>query len=159
MSGELSCPIRMLNWRCWVVLLALPLGGGCYRYVQTVAAPRAGQELRLELTDEGTMKLAPYLGVRVAAVEARLLEPRDTSWVIAVLATQSRGGPRSTWSGERFELPRWAVARVLLRELDRGRTWLASGLGVVGVLALGQAFGLGSGFGGWISLGGGGGRQ
>ncbi|HWP02822.1 MAG TPA: hypothetical protein VNL96_05160 [Gemmatimonadaceae bacterium] len=146
-------------WQYCALLAALLAASGCYRYVPVALAPEAGKEVRVELSDEGTMRLAPYLGVRVEAVEGRLVEARDTSLVIAIQATQSRGGARSGWSGERFEIPRWAAARILRRELDRGRTWLASGLGIVGVIALGEAFGLGSGFGGWISLGGGGGRQ
>lgn len=63
------------------------------------------------------------------------------------------------WSQERLAVPRNAVSSVRERTLNRGKTWLAAGLTVVGVFALGQAFGMGDGFDGLLGGGGNGGRK
>ena len=53
-------------------------------------------------------------------------------------ATQKRADPRSVvWAGERLVIPKSAVNKFELRELDRGRTFRAALLYTVGILAVG----------------------
>jgi hypothetical protein len=134
---------------------------GCYSLTPIEgAAPPAGTDVRLGLTDEGSVRLAPLIGPRIGAIDGRAMESNDTSYVLAVQGVVGQGGRAMTWSMERLAVPRSAVASVRSRTLNRGRTWLVAGLGVAGVFALGQAFGLGVGFDGIFGfIGGGGGKQ
>ena len=63
------------------------------------------------------------------------------------------------WSQERLAVPRAVVSSVRARTLDRKRSWIVAGLTVVGVVALGEAFGLGTGLDGLLGGGGGSGKK
>lgn len=133
----------------------------CYRFTPIEgASPERGLDVRLELSDAGSVNLAPLIGPRIAAIDGRVLEPGDTAIVLAVQAVVAQGGRSMAWSQERLSVPRTAVTSVRTRTLDRKRTWLAAGLGVVGAIALGEVFGLGSGFDGLLGgPNGGGGKR
>lgn len=137
---------------------AFTLLAACYRLTPVDAtSPPTGMDVRLTLSDAGAVAMAPLIGPRIEAVEGRVLQAPDSAYVLAVQSVIARGGRTMTWSQERLSIPRTAVASVRTRTLDRKRTWLAAGLTVVGALALGEAFGLGSGFDGFFGSGGGGG--
>ena len=141
-------------------LLLLPLLIGCYRFTPIEGpAPERGQDIRLVLSDEGSVRMAPMIGPRIDAIDGRVLEPGDTAIVLAVQAVVARGGRSMNWSQERLAIPRAAVASIGTRTLDRKRTWIVAGLSVLGVLALGDVFGLGTGFDGLLGGGGDGGKK
>jgi len=136
------------------------LTGGCYRLTPIEGVvPDSGSEVRVGLTDAGAVKLAPQIGPRMAAIDGRTLQSNDSAIVLAVVAVVGQNGRSMSWSQERLLVPRDAVSSLSTRGLDRKRTWIVAGLSVVGVLLLGDLFGLGTGFGGLIGIGGGGGRQ
>lgn len=119
----------------------------CYRFTPIEgASPERGLDVRLALSDAGSVSLAPLIGPRIEAIDGRVLEPGDTAIVLAVQAVVAQGGRSMAWSQERLTVPRAAVSSVRTRTLDRKRTWLVAGLGVVGAIALGEVFGLGTGF-------------
>lgn len=134
---------------------------GCYRLTPIDGtSPPSGIDVRLGLSDEGSVRLAPLIGPRISAIDGRVLSPEDTAIVLAVQAVVSQGGRTMAWSQERLSVPRSAVVTVRTRQLDRKRTWIAAGLAVVGAIALGEAFGLGTGFDGLFGgISGGGGRR
>ena len=142
------------------VLFAL-ISSACYSYTPIEGAvPSSGQEVRLELSDEGSVRMAPLIGPRISAIDGRALESNDTVFVLAVQGVVAQGGRTMQWSQERLSVPRTAVGSVRSRTLDRRKTWMTAALGVVGAIALSQVFGLGSGFDGIIgAIGGGGGKQ
>jgi len=143
------------------VLAALVLcTAGCYRLTPVEGGvPAQGQEVFVTLTDEGSTRLAPLVGPRIEAVDGRSLATTDSSFVLAVNAVVARGGRSMPWSLERLEVPRVAVASVRGRTLDRRKSWIVAGLSVAAVLALGDSFGLGTGFGNWVGLGSSGGKK
>lgn len=142
-----------------VLAAALALTG-CYRFTPVDGGvPGTDTDVRLDLTDEGSVRLAPLIGPRIAAIDGRVLEPNDSALVVAVHAVVTQAGRGMTWSQERLSVPRGAVASVRTRTLDRRRSWIAFGLGVAGAIALGEMFGLTTGFDGLLGAGGGGGRK
>jgi hypothetical protein len=144
-----------------VRLLPLALAAaGCYRFSPIDGVtPDRGQEVRLELTDEGSVRLAPMIGPRISAVDGKIVEPGDTAIVVAVQAVVAQTGRSMAWSQERLAVPRSAISSIRTRTLDRKRSWIVAGLGVVGAIALGEVFGLGNGFDGLLGGGGGGGKR
>ena len=145
-------------WHVLALTLAASLSG-CYKLTPVAGTPSAGLEVRLSLSDEGSVRMASQIGPRIAAIDGRVLESRDTAIVLAVQSVVAQGGRSMAWSQERLSVPRSAVASVRTRTLDRKRTWIVAGLTIVGAVALGEAFGLGTGFDGFFGIGGGGGKK
>ena len=143
-----------------VALLLALAASGCYKLTPIEgSAPSPGVEIRLGLSDEGSVRLAPLIGPRIGAIDGRTMESSDSAIVVAVQAVVAQGGRSMPWSLERLAVPRSAVSSVSGRTLDRKKTWLVAGLGVLGVIGLGQAFGLGVGFDGLFGWAGGGGGK
>ena len=150
----------MQHRRLIIALTLALLTVGCYRLTPIEGAvPDSGSEVRVGLTDAGAVRLAPQIGPRMAAIDGRTLQSNDSAIVLSVVAVVGQNGRSMPWSQERLLVPRDAVLGLSTRALDRKRTWIVAGLSVVGVLLLGDLFGLGTGFGGLIGIGGGGGRQ
>ena len=149
---QLLVPIRIL-----IPVLAL---ASCYRLTPIEGGtPERGLDVRLVLSDEGSVRLAPTIGPRISALDGRVLEASDTAIVLAVQSVTAQSGRTMGWSQERLAVPRTAVSSVRTRTLDRKRSWIVAGLTVVGAIALGEAFGLGSGLDGLLGGGGGGGKK
>jgi hypothetical protein len=146
--------------RLIIVLSLALLTVGCYRLTPIEGpVPEAGSDVRVDLTDAGSVRLASRVGPRIAAIDGRALQSNDSAIVLAVAAVVGQNGRSMAWSQERLSVPRDAVSSLRTRTLDRKKTWLVAGLSVAGVVLLGDLFGLGTGFGGLIGIGGGGGRQ
>jgi hypothetical protein len=119
---------------------ALLLLTACYRYVpSTRDALAPGAEVRVSLTPAGTSQLVPVLGNQTTAVEGRVLNATDTSYVLALSGTlKSLGGngsssvSRTVWAGDSVAIPGAAVGGVERRLLDSKRTTL---LAIVGTAA------------------------
>jgi hypothetical protein len=150
----ISKRIALLGMSVWFML------AGCYRFVPIEGAtPDRGQEVRLTLSDEGSVRMAALIGPRISAIDGRVLEPGDTAIVLAVQAVVAQSGRSMNWSQERLTVPRSAVSSIRTRTLDRKRSWIVAGLSVVGAIALGEVFGLGNGFDGLLGGGGGGDKK
>lgn len=134
---------------------------GCYRLTPIEGGvPPAGADVRLDLSDAGAVRLAPLIGPRIAAIDGKTVQATDSAIDVAVQAVVSQGGRSMPWSLEKLSVPRSAVTAVRGRTLDRTRSWLVAGLGVLAVVGLGQSFGLGTGFDGLFGwIGGGGGKS
>ena len=147
--------------RLLIIALFLTLASaGCYKLTPIEASvPDAGTEVRVRLTDAGSVRLDPLIGARIVAVDGRTLQTNDSAIVLAVVAVVGQNGRSMAWSQERLSVPRDAVSSLLTRSLDKRKTWLVAGLSVLGALALGDVFGLGTGYGGFFGIGGGGGKQ
>ena len=122
----------------------------CYRYtpIQTVSA-NTGQPVRVQLTEQGSIDLAPMIGPTILTLDGTLASAKDTMITLAVTNAIARNGVETAWRGEPVGIPRSAVNGVQLRLLDKRRSWLAAAGGVGATVALGVAFNLlGGGFGG-----------
>ncbi len=145
---------------CVSLAVMLAMASGCYRFTPIEgSAPEPGRDVRLSLTDEGSVRLAPMIGPRIGAIDGRVLVSTDTALVLGVQAVVAQSGRSMDWNMERLSVPRSAVSSIHTRTLDRRKTWIVAGLGVVGALAIGEAFGLGTGFGGFLGIGGSGGKK
>jgi hypothetical protein len=142
-----------------VVVLGLS-AGGCYSYTPIEGAtPSPGLEVRLALSDAGSVQMAPLIGPRINAIDGRAIQTTDTALVLAVEGVVGQGGRSMNWSLERLSVPRSAVSSVQTKTFDHKKTWAIAGLTVVGAFAVSQAFGLGNGFDGLLGGGGGGGKK
>jgi hypothetical protein len=129
-----------------VALFALVALPACYRLTPLDSGtPDAGTAVRLDLTDAGSVRLAPLIGPRIDALEGRAIEVSDSVLVLQVSAAIQRNGVSVPWTHELLRVPLDAVDRIRTRELDRGRTWLVSGAGVVGLFLVSRAIDLGQG--------------
>ena len=124
-------------------LLVLP---GCYRLAPLETdTPDAGSEVRVVLTDAGSVQLASLVGPRVETLEGRTVQVSDSALVVAVSSTFNRAGVEMPWNHERLSVPRGAIDQIRKRELDHRKTWLVSGASVVGLFLVSRAFGWGPG--------------
>jgi len=125
------------------VLLLLATASACYRLTPSDGgAPTVGRELVLQLTDRGSIELAPQLGAQLRSVSGRVTEFRENAYLVAVTQTNSRSGIETLWRGEPSSIPRDYVSSIAERRLDKGRTWVAAGLSALGVALVGKAFGI-----------------
>jgi hypothetical protein len=121
-----------------VPVLALTLLGACYRYVPVTGDLVVGGAYRGHLTPEGSQQVARLVGENVERFDGRIITVTDTAYLVAMGATLKRAEVRPTiWTGEQLAIPRSAVTRFELRQLDRPRTIRAAALYAVGVVALG----------------------
>jgi hypothetical protein len=120
-------------------VLALTLFSSCYRYVPATTTDLVvGSAYRGHLTEEGSRRVAPIVGEDVVGFDGRIVTVTDTAYLVAMSATMKRTDPRPTvWTGEQLVIPRSAVNRFELRELDRPRTMRAAALYTAGIVGIG----------------------
>jgi hypothetical protein len=98
--------------------------------------PQPGQQLSLELSDQGRASLAEQLGPGILEVEGTLREIQNDQYVLGVSRVTTIANGTANWGGERVRIPVSDVSRSSLRSLSRGRTALLIGAGVASVVAL-----------------------
>lgn len=132
--------------------IGLPLLCACYvtTPVATAPGPVVGTTLHVQLTDDGSLKLAKYLGPRIQFVNGRLLALDDTSLALAVSDVTSSDGLPHDWQGENVFLPRSDIATVEQKKVSWWRSGLLAGglaalIGSVGIVVGGSSSGRGSG--------------
>jgi hypothetical protein len=120
-------------------MLALTPFSACYRYVPVTNGDlTVGGAYRGHLTPEGSQAVAPIVGADVHRFDGRIVSILDTAYLVSMSATLKRSEQRPTiWTGEQLVIPRAAVNRFELRELDRPRTARAAALYAVGAVAVG----------------------
>ena len=121
-----------------VPVLALTLFSACYRYVPVPTGdPVVGGAYRGHFTAEGSRRVAPLLGENVSTFDGRILSVLDTAYLVAMSATFKQTQAQTTvWTGEQLVIPRSAVNRFELKQLDRPRTIRAAALYSAGILGI-----------------------
>jgi hypothetical protein len=121
------------------LFLAALLLTGCYD-VNMVRPDTTivGQVLRVELTPDGTSRLAPLVGREAARLDGVLLQANDSALTLAVRSLVRRDGTDERWSGEQVRIPAIDVRIAKRESLSRVRTLAvaALGLGAVALAAL-----------------------
>jgi hypothetical protein len=113
------------------------LFAACYRYTPaTSVTPLNGSVVRLQLTETGAQSMSRVLGRNAIAVDGTILSADDTSFAVSVAATRQREEQPLTWAGERVIVPRSAVQSIEARSLDRKKTFMIVGLGILGAIAI-----------------------
>jgi hypothetical protein len=117
------------------IALLIPHLTGCFQYVPANPSviPNGGQ-VTVSITDRGRVALTEPVGPGVRRLEGNLVQSTDTSLVLSVTTVEYLDlGVPVKWRGERVEVSRDYVAEVQERRLSRSRTWIMTGLVVVGV--------------------------
>lgn len=113
---------------------------GCYVSVPlSTPSPVPGTKLQVQLTDQGSIDLAKYLGPSVISVDGRLLQGTDSTLALSVSSVSMRSGDEQFWKGETVTLPRTAIATVHERKLSKWRSALIAGAVIAGIAAIGGA--------------------
>lgn len=122
-----------------IPVLTLTVLSACYQYVPaTTESLMPGAEYRGHLSDEGSQQVARLLGQNVARFDGRLIGVQDTAYLVSMGATLRRSEDRPTiWTGEQLVIPRSAVTRFEMRQLDRPRTIRAAALYALGAAGIG----------------------
>ena len=121
------------------------------------AGPAPGEDVRLVLVDAAARRLAPTLGVNVAAIDGRVLDAGllaggDDSIRVAVRATTLTTGERVLWRDERVAIAHADVAALQQRRISTGRSVALGALAVAGAVVAAHAVGGGNG-GGFVGGG------
>ena len=122
-----------------IPVLALTLFSACYRYVPASSADvTVGNAYRGHFTPEGSQRVATIVGENVERFDGRIVSVLDTAYLVSMSATLKRAEQRPTiWTGEQLVIPRSAVNRFELRQLDRPKTMRAAALYTGGIVLIG----------------------
>jgi hypothetical protein len=124
------------------VAAATLLTTACHTYT-----PIAGQDVtpggtvRVRLTDNGAVSVAPSVGPYARSMEGRVSSISDSAMVLSVTELTRANGQEETWRGESVTVPRSGVADMAVPKLSSTRSWLLAGGLVAGAAALGAVLG------------------
>jgi hypothetical protein len=125
------------------VVFAAQIVMGCYTYqpIRTATGPRIGDEVRVELTGQGTEELTRYLGPRVAALDAQVVRiDADSSLTLRVITLHFVDGTSFPFNGEDpVPVSRMLIGSTARRTLSPSRTVVASAGVVAGLIAVATA--------------------
>lgn len=109
--------------------------GACYEYrpIETQTPP-AGEQVALQITDQGRVGLSPRFGPGLAEIQGRMVSMQGSEYVINVYRVAQITGESAAWSGESTRIDRSFVGSVKGRQLSGVRT------GVFAVLAGGALY-------------------
>ncbi len=146
--GERSFRFRRRRAVGLVLGAVLVVNVGCYTYSPLIdTRPLPGQQVSLELSDQGRAALGGQLGPGVLRVEGTLESVQNDQYTVSVSRVATISGGTANWGGEHVTIPVNDVASAGLRTLSRGRTALLAGAIAVGVGAFVATRGLfGGGF-------------
>ena len=130
-GAALAAPRRWVA----VVLAGTHFLTGCYTYVPASVQPSPGAEVAFDISDAGRVALAERLGPGVTRVEGRVTDATTDEYAMRVSALSQINSGRVRWSGESVRLRREYVVRSEQRKFSRGRTALAVGGAVLGLVA------------------------
>lgn len=130
--------------RLCVVIGVLPAALGCFQYapLDTSAGVQAGEHVAVDITDRGRAELSDRLGSGVLRLEGTLTRSDSVDLVMNVWRVAQIGGLTARWSGESVRLKREYASSVRARTLNRGRTLVAAGAVVAGVVLFTSQFDL-----------------
>jgi len=99
--------------------------GGCYEYrtIETQSPP-TGEQVALEITDQGRVGLSPRFGPGLAEIQGKMVSTQGSEYVINVYRVAQITGESAAWSGESTRIDRSFVGSVKGRQLSGLRTSL-----------------------------------
>lgn len=139
--------------------LLLPVAlllGACYNWRPVTGAPPQGSQLEAVLSDPGTVRLTAQIGPNAASLLGTAAGVRGDTIDFAIAEVRTRNGLTYYLKGTTIPLLREDLATLRMRELDKRRTFIAAGAGVLGAAVL--AGGVSAINGGSDNTGGGGGN-
>lgn len=141
-SGRAGCPpFRLLPAAGLFALCA-----ACYTQQPLLTdTPAPMTRVVARLTDSGVVAMSNAIGAGAVAVEGMVTAADATTWELALLRVDYRGGTSMRWQRERVAFPRAALTHATERTLNRRKSWLAGGLIAAGTLLVARLFGAFSG--------------
>jgi hypothetical protein len=131
----------------------------CYESVPVeLGRVQPGSKIRISLTDAGADSLARYLGPGVETIDGKLISTSDTGVSLAVASVAMRSGQDQYWKGETVVIPRYSLATVQARRVNKPKSLLLGGAFIVALATLKLA-GVGGGNSGGSNPGGPGGPR
>jgi hypothetical protein len=118
--------MTLMSHRRIVALAALlPALGACYEYraIETQSPP-AGEQVSLQITDQGRVTLAQRFGPGLSEIQGRMVATQGSDYVIDVYRVAHITGETAAWSGESTRIDRSFVGAVKGRHLSGLRTGL-----------------------------------
>jgi hypothetical protein len=125
------------------ILLACGLMAGCYSR-QPLAQPQPSPEARVVVvvTDQGAATMADQIGSGAVEVEGVVRWASADEWALHLTRVLHRDGRQVAWNRELISFPAGTLGETQVVVLDRRRSWLAAGAGVVGVFVAGRILGV-----------------
>jgi hypothetical protein len=128
------------------VLSAMVIVNGCatYRPIDRTSAPTAG-EVRLELTERGTLELGPQIGAGIVYLDGSVVSASDSSVKMTLKQVVNRSGGVQQWVGESVTIPAGYVNLYRKREpsamrsLALGASLAAAAIGVAVAFVAGNS--------------------
>jgi hypothetical protein len=114
------------------------LHGATARYAD--AGP--GDGVLAQLTDSGTVALANALGAGALGVEGVVAQADAQSWTLQMVRVNHRDGRVIEWNREPVTFPRTHLSQLMVKVLDKKRSWIAAGGIIIGAFVLAQTFDL-----------------
>jgi hypothetical protein len=124
---------------------ALMLGTGCYSYVPSTAAPAAGAEVAVFLTDRGRAAVGDRVGPEMDQLRGRLLSSSSDSLIIAMLESVTLRGESTKWGEERIAVNRDHIGSIRTKQFSRARSSIVAGSVGAATVVFVVASGLGIG--------------
>lgn len=110
---------------------------GCYESVPVeLNRVQPGTKIRVTLTDAGSDSLARYLGPGVEKVDGKLISTSAAKLSLGVTSIAMRSGQDQYWKGESVAIPRFALATVQERKLNKPRSLILGGALIAALASL-----------------------
>ncbi|MBM3899303.1 MAG: hypothetical protein FJ362_03980 [Gemmatimonadetes bacterium] len=116
--------------------LALPLVTGCHVSRPITGVPPAGVTVEAELSPEGTQRLTAIVGPNAARLDGLILAATGDSLTLSMREVRLKDGRVLFLQGTTVALDRAQLTALRGRTLDRRRTAIATGLGLIGAVLL-----------------------
>jgi len=118
------------------------LSVGCQVYTPvSLSSQLSNDDVRVTLTNDGTVNLARALGVGASQLEGHIDSVTDSTIVMRITELTRLSGSDETWSGEPVPIPRTSVATAERRTTSVARSVLLSGALVAGAVLAGTVAG------------------
>ncbi|GMV04958.1 MAG: hypothetical protein AMXMBFR53_12380 [Gemmatimonadota bacterium] len=119
------------------VLALLALASGCYTFAPTrPEEARPQQAVRVRLAPAEAARLADFADPSTRSLEGKLVEATGDSLLLLVPSLTELRGTRVETLHQRVQVGRAGILDMEVRNLDRPRTWLVSGLAFAAVVAI-----------------------
>jgi len=128
------------------ILLALALASGCYTFAPArMQDARPDQSVRVRLAPAGAVRLADFADPETRSVQGKMVELSGDSLLLLVPSHTELRGTRVETLFQRIQIGQEEVLELELRNLDRPRTYLVTGMVAlaVGAFALDRLSGKG----------------
>jgi hypothetical protein len=121
--------------RCGLLLACIAaLMQGCYVYTPVMGPPSPTTYVALDITDRGRVGLGDLIGPAATRVEGVVRSETDSAYALNVASVVYLNGQSNKWSGEPLLVRKDFIGSLRERKFSRGRTALATGSAVGGLL-------------------------